>query len=76
MNPMEQIKNSIVKGIQPKGLVMNMINKRNPMASKLIDMAEKGDNQGLETFARNLLKERNLNFDEEMKNFKNKLGIN
>ena len=75
MNPFEQIKNSMVKGIQLKGIVMKMINKNNPMASKLIDMQERGDSKGVETFVRNVLKEKGFNYDKEMSNFKGKLGI-
>jgi hypothetical protein len=75
MTPIEQIRKSIFGGIQPKGIVMNLINKSNPMASKLIGMAENGDSKGVETFARNLLKEKGLDYDKEMASFKGKLGI-
>ena len=48
MNPMEMIKQ----------VVMNKIGKNmNPMQQNLINMANKGDVKGVETFARNLLKE-------------------
>lgn len=75
MNPTEIIKNFITKGMTPKGIVKNMT-KNNPIFSSLIDMAEKGDNKGVETFARNLLKEKGMDFDKEMANLKNRLGIN
>jgi hypothetical protein len=38
-------------------------------------MAEKGDNKGVETFARNYLKERGLDYDKEMANMKKTLNI-
>lgn len=68
MNPIEFLKNYMTKGMTPKGLVMNMAGN-NPIIKNLIEMAEKGDEKGVETFARNILKEKNLNFDEEFKKF-------
>lgn len=69
INPTNFIKNYMLKGLTPKGIVKQMVGK-NPMLSNLVNMAEKGDNQGLETFARNFLKERGLNYDEEFKKFR------
>jgi len=68
MNPIEIIKGYMTKGLTPKGIVKSMVGN-NPIFNNLIDMAEKGDSQGVETFARNMLKEKNLNFDEEFKKF-------
>ena len=73
-NPMQFM--NLLKGIKsPKDAVSNMIKtNNNPMVKNLVKMAEKGDSQGIENFARNLFKEQNRNFDEEfgefMKNFK------
>ena len=73
-NPMQLM--NMLKGIKsPKDAVINMIKtNNNPMVKNLVEMAEKGDSQGVENFARNLFKEQNRNFDEEfgefMKNFK------
>ena len=69
MDPTKFIKNYMLKGLTPKGIVKQMAGN-NPMLKNLINMAENGDNQGVETFARNFLKERNLNYDEELKKFK------
>ena len=38
-------------------------------------MANKGDVKGVETFARNLLKEQGRNYDEEFNKFKSQLNI-
>jgi len=75
MNPMEQIKKSMLKGLTPKGIVKKMMGN-NPIFNNLVEMADKGDTKGVETFARNLLKQKGLDYDTEVKNFKNKLGIN
>lgn len=72
MNPINFIQNYMLKGMTPKGIVKQLAGN-NPMLGNLINMAEKGDNQGVETFARNLLKERGMNLDEELSKFKNTL---
>ena len=74
MNPIDMIKNFMTKGLTPKGIVKN-ITKNNPIFNNLINMAEKGDNQGIEIFARNYLKEKGLDYDKEMANLKNRLNI-
>lgn len=66
MNPMEMIKQ----------MVMNKIGKNmNPMQQNLINMANKGDVKGVETFARNLLKEKGYDFDKEFNKFTSQLNI-
>lgn len=72
MNPTNFIKNYMLRGLTPKGIV-KQIAGNNPMLGNLINMAEKGDNQGIENFARNVLKERGMNLDEELSKFKNTL---
>lgn len=69
-NPLNSIK-SIMGNISPKQMVMNMIGNDNPMFNNLIQMAEKGDKQGLENFARNFCRERNIDFDNEFSKFMN-----
>lgn len=64
----------MTRGMTPKGIVQNMV-RNNPVYSNLIDMANKGDNKGIETYARKLLKERGLDFDKEMENMKKALNI-
>jgi len=64
----------MTKGMTPKGIVKNMIGN-NPILGNLVEMADRGDTQGVETFARNLLKERGLDLDKEMQNMKKTLNI-
>ena len=64
MNNLELIKNFMTKGMTPKGIAMQMMGN-NPIFANLINMAETGNNKGVEEFARNVLKERGLNYDEE-----------
>lgn len=72
MNNVTQLFN-MIKGIKnPKNAVINMVkSNNNPMIQNLVQMAEKGDNKGIEEFARNLYKEQGRNFDEEYSNFIN-----
>lgn len=69
MNNIELIKKFMGKGMTPKGIAMQMMGN-NPIFTNLINMAEKGDNKGVEKFAKNILKERGLDFDKEFANFK------
>lgn len=70
-NPM-QIMNLLRGAKNPKDAVINMIkSNNNPMVKNLVDMAEKGDNEGIEKFARNMFKEQGRDFDSEIKQFMN-----
>ncbi|MBQ8044711.1 MAG: hypothetical protein IJ272_11335 [Clostridia bacterium] len=51
-----------------KMLIMNKLNS-NPMFRDLIQKAQKGDKQSVENFARNICKERGIDFDKEFANF-------
>ena len=68
-NPMQFM--NMLKGIKnPKETVLNMVkSNNNPMVKNLVEMAEKGDSQGVENFARNMLKEQGRDFDAEMNEF-------
>ena len=70
-NPMQFM--NMLNGIKnPKDVVINMIkSNNNPMIKNLVEMAEKGDNNGIETFARNMFKEQGRDFDSEIKQFMN-----
>ena len=68
-NPMQFM--NMLNGIKnPKEAVINMIkSNNNPMVKNLVEMAEKGDNDGIEKFARNMFKEQGRDFDSEIKQF-------
>ena len=70
-NPM-QIMNLLKGAKSPKDAVINMIkSNNNPMVKNLVEMAEKGNSDGIETFARNMFKEQGRDFDSEIKQFMN-----
>lgn len=68
-NPLQFIQSLINKGSAPKEIVKSVIGNKNPIFNNLIDMAEKGDTKGVETFARNFCKERGIDYDTVKRNF-------
>ena len=70
MNPMNVIKNMIGIGNNPKQILEQLImGNSNPMMDNLMKMAQEGNGQSLETFARNICKQKGLNFDTEFAKF-------
>jgi len=72
MNPVNFIKQYLTQGLTPKGILSKM-NINNPILSNVIDMAQKGDTAGVENFARNICKQRGIDFDTEFGKFKDTL---
>ena len=50
---------------------LNKMNINNPILNNVINMAQNGNTKGVETFARNICKQRGLDFDTEFNKFKN-----
>ena len=48
---------------------------RNPIAKNIIDMAQKGDVEGIEQMGRNIAKERGIDFDKAFSDFKKQFPI-
>ena len=48
---------------------------QNPMARNIIDMAQKGDVEGIEQMGRNIAKERGIDFDKAFSDFKKQFPI-
>ena len=70
MNPIDMIKQYMTQGLTPKG-ILNKLSINNPILNNVMNMAQTGDTKGVETFARNICKQRGLDFDEEFNKFKN-----
>lgn len=72
MNNSTQFLNMIKNIKNPKQAVINMMrNNNNPILNNLIQMAENGDDKGVEQFARNLYKQQGRDFDQEISQLKN-----
>ena len=69
-NPINFIKN-LLANANPQTIAMKMIGNGNPVLGSLAQMAEKGDEKGIENFARNLFKENGKDFDKEFSDFMN-----
>lgn len=72
MNNIQIIKN-IMNSKTPQEALQQMIGQRNPLFNNLMQMANKGNNKGIENFARNLCKEKGIDFDKEFPEFMNKI---
>lgn len=66
MNPMQ-----FLKGIKnPQQFVMNMlVQNQTPMGMQLINLAKTGNKTQIENFARNICKERGMDFDKSFAEF-------
>lgn len=71
MNPLNMIKGMMGIG-NPKDMAMKMLSQNNnPIFKNLMQMMEKGDDKGIEQFARNVCKEKNIDFDKQFGEFMN-----
>ena len=72
MNPIQiMLQSFITKGVSPQKIVEQMAGT-NPMISNLMKMMNSGNVNGVETFARNMFKEKGRDFDKEFNEFKQK----
>ena len=60
-----------LRGIKnPQQFVMNMLGQnQNPMATQLMQMVKNGNTNQIEQFARNMCKERGMDFDKSFSEF-------
>lgn len=72
MNPIQVLQNFMGKGGNPQQLLqkaMGMNGNNNPMIANLVSLAQKGDKEQVEQIARNMCKERGIDFDKEFNSF-------
>lgn len=75
VNPMQLIQ-MIKNGNNPQQLLMSVLEKQNnPMMKNLLSLAQEGKGNELEAIARNIAKERGIDFDKEFSSFKQMLGV-
>lgn len=64
----------------PQQFIQGMMNNnqamQNPILKNALEMAQKGDRQGVEELARNLCKEKGVNPDDAIGKIKNQFGMN
>lgn len=74
----QQIISMIRNSNNPQQLVMSMLQQQstnNPMLNNVLQLARNNDQKGIEEIARNVAKEKGLDFDKEFSNFKQMLGV-
>ena len=73
VNPMELIQR-IRQGENPQQLMMGILEQgaavNNPIYANLLQMAKDGRTHEIETFARNVAREKGIDFDKEFSKFK------
>lgn len=70
MNPMQMLQAMFKSNGNPQQIVMQLMKGcNNPMLSNLMEMGQNGDTKGVENFARNVCKERSIDFDTEFPKF-------
>lgn len=81
MNPnmlgrMQQIGQLMRSMKNPQQAVLQLLsNNSNPMAKQMLEMAKNGNTKGIEEFARNVAKEKGINYDESIQSIKDNLGL-
>ena len=78
-NPMQKLQEigTFIKGMKnpQEAIIQMLMNNSNPMAKNILKMVENKDYNGIENFARNVCKEQGKDFDKEITDFKNKIGL-
>ena len=72
MNPVNMLKQYMLQGFTPQN-ILSKLNISNPILNNVIAMAQNGNTKGVETFARNICKQKGLDFDTEFNKFKSSL---
>lgn len=77
VNPMQLIQ-MIRNGGNPQQLIMSVLEQQgqnNPFYQNLMGLAQNGNKTELEKIARNMFKERGLDYDKEFSAFRQNLGL-
>lgn len=72
MNPIEILKGFMGKGGNPQQLLQKAIGmngNNNPMIANLVNLSKNGNKEQVEQIARNMCKERGIDFDKEFNAF-------
>lgn len=78
MNPMDFL-GMIRGGSNPQQLMLQFLQQNmmqgNPMAQNLLSLVQNGNIAQIEEFARNVCREKGIDYDKEFNNFKKNLGF-
>ena len=77
VNPID-IMSMIRQGQNPQQIMLNLLEQQassTPLGKNLIDLAKQNKTAEIEQIARNLARERGIDYDKEFNAFKQKLGL-
>ena len=77
VNPMQLIQ-AIKSGQNPQQLMLSILEgqmSNTPMGANLLNLAKNGNNREIEQIARNISKQRGIDFDKEFAAFRQQLGV-
>lgn len=77
VNPMQLVQ-MIRQGKNPQQLMLSVLQTRaqnNPMMQNLLSLAQSGNTQGIQQVARNLARERGIDYDKSFSEFKSLMGL-
>lgn len=69
---------NMMKNGNPEQMVMSMLEQsaqNNPMLGNLLNMAKNNDSAGIESYVRNVAKEKGIDYDKEFNSFKQMFGL-
>lgn len=79
MNPIMAMMQMMRGGGNPQQFIQSMMNNsqamQNPILKNALEMAQKGDKQGVEELARNLCREKGVNPEEAIGKIKSQFGM-
>lgn len=78
MNPIMQLIQQLRQSSNPEQFILDIISKNsqgNPVFSNIVNLAKDGKYDEIEKIARNMAKEKGMDFDKEYTDFKQMFGV-
>ena len=69
---------NMIKNENPEQMMMSMLEQsaqNNPILENLLNMAKNNDSEGIESYVRNVAKEKGIDYDKEFNSFKQMFGL-
>ena len=69
---------NMMKNGNPEQMMMSMLEQsaqNNPILENLLNMAKNNDSEGIESYVRNVAKEKGIDYDKEINSFKQMFGL-
>ena len=69
---------NMMKNGNPEQMMMSILEQsaqNNPILENLLNMAKNNDSEGIESYVRNVAKEKGIDYDKEFNSFKQMFGL-